>query len=174
MKQNHVSDLDSHWSIHRHVALFLKWEGGRLILNKIMTSKKKVRGWKDIFLNPFPLAKSDADQKTLASKDVRKILFVVGRGVGATSIPLASTFHCLFTCFQIDFLHGAIKIGRGQLHVNSIFVWKFKKKICCAKRGGAGGLLPPPFCAPNPRCYVTDPSQTTRFLNIENINYQWY
>lgn len=113
MKQNHVSDLDSLWSIHRHVASFLKWEGGRLILNKILTSKKKVRGWKDIFLNPFPLAKSDADQKTLASKDVRKILFVVGRGVGATSIPLASTFHCLFTCFQIDFLHGAIKIGRG-------------------------------------------------------------
>lgn len=82
IKQNHVSDLDSHWSIHRHVASFLKWEEGRLILNKILTSKKKARGWKDIFLNPSPLAKSDADQKTLASKDVQKILFVVERGGG--------------------------------------------------------------------------------------------
>lgn len=83
MKQNHVSDLDSHWSIHRNVASFLKWEGGRLILNKILTSKKKkVRGWKDIFLNPSPLAKSDADQKTLASKDVQKILICGGKGGG--------------------------------------------------------------------------------------------
>lgn len=112
MKQNHVSDLNSHWSIHRHVASFLKWEGGRLILNKILTSQKKVRGWKDIFLSPSPLAKSDADQKTLASKDVQKILFVVGGG-GGNKYTFSLKISLLIYLFSNRFFTWCHKIGRG-------------------------------------------------------------
>lgn len=53
------------------------------------------------------------------------------------------------------------------------FLYENLKKKFAAQKGGSRPPDPTPPPPPkNTQCYVTDPSQNTRFLNIENINYQ--